>query len=69
MRIIPIVFDWRTPYMATDAVTASLLTTPIGAGTVLDALRERLQAITREPVVVASAYADMAPYRQAMRAA
>lgn len=55
--------------MATDAVAASLLTTPIGAGTLLGALQERFQAITREQPIVASAYADLPPYQRAIQAA
>jgi lipopolysaccharide/colanic/teichoic acid biosynthesis glycosyltransferase len=55
--------------MATDVVSASLLTTPIGAGSLLCALHARLEAITREKLIVASAYADLPPYQRAIRAA
>lgn len=55
--------------MTTDAVSVSLLTAPIGSGTLLETLQRRLDAITREKLIVASPYADLPPYEESIHAA
>jgi lipopolysaccharide/colanic/teichoic acid biosynthesis glycosyltransferase len=55
--------------MATDAAPVSLLTTPIGGGALLCALHDRLDAITREQLIVASPYAALPAYEHAIRGA
>lgn len=55
--------------MPTDAMSVSLLTTPVGGSPLLCALHDRLDAITREQLIVASPYAGLPAYDGTIRAA
>lgn len=55
--------------MTADARSVSLLTTPIGSMALLCALHDRLDAITREKLIVASPYAGLPDYESVIRGA
>ena len=67
MRLYPIVLDSRPPYLRDSGCTLSLLLMPLGAGTLLGHVRERLASLNRnEPTIVPSFPTDLT-YEAAIR--
>lgn len=66
MTIFPLILDARPGYLAAGGSSSSLLLAPMGGGTLLQFLEERIRTVTGEPVLIAPTFAVDDPYLHAL---
>ena len=67
MSVIPVLLDERPAYLGSGDIPTSLLLLPVGAGTVLGELVERVAEVASRPPVVLPAFAPGPRYLEALR--